>query len=76
VGDNPSLDFYPALAANARAVLIDRDETCVDENGQFRSPRLAEMNPVVIRNLYGLPPALGLPAVSESDEEPAKSTTL
>jgi HAD superfamily hydrolase (TIGR01509 family) len=75
VGDNPSLDYYPALAANARAVLIDRDESCVDENGQFRSPRLADLNPVVIRNLYGLPPALGLPAVSESEEE-STSTSL
>lgn len=37
VGDNPSLDVLPVLAANARAVLIDRDETYVDHDMNWRN---------------------------------------
>lgn len=58
VGDNPSLDILPVLAANARAVLIDRDETYVAGDGTFRNPDLGRLGIRVIRCLDELPNAL------------------
>jgi FMN phosphatase YigB (HAD superfamily) len=59
VGDNPSLDIFPVLAANARAVLIDRYEDYVDGLGNFKDPRLEAAGVRFIRSLDQLPDVLG-----------------
>lgn len=58
VGDNPSLDIIPVLAANVRAVLIDRDESYVDHDGQFKNADLGRLGIRVIRSLDQLINAL------------------
>lgn len=59
VGDNPSLDVVPALAAKVRAVLIDRDEIYVNDEGVFKDPRLGALGIPFIFNMDELPSALG-----------------
>jgi HAD superfamily hydrolase (TIGR01549 family) len=59
VGDNPSLDILPVLAANAKAVLIDRYEDYVDGLGNFKDLRLAGTGVRFIRSLDQLPDVLG-----------------
>lgn len=59
VGDNPSLDIYPVLAAKARAVLIDRYQDYVDGEGNFKDPRLVGTGVPFIRSLDQLPDVLG-----------------
>lgn len=56
IGDSPSLDILPVLAAHCKAVLIDRYEENVDGRGIFKSAALAALGVPFIRSLDQLLP--------------------